>query len=76
MSVLSIAPYFPFRRIKITDQTVTSDVTGTHIQAEPDKRFQPICHGCGQCDVNYHPRCFMHNYDIEPENIPTTTSYP
>ncbi len=48
MSVLSIAPYFPFRRIKITDQTVTSDVTGTHIQAEPDKRFQPICHGCGQ----------------------------
>ena len=48
MSVLSIAPYFPFRRIKIVDQTVTPEATGAHIQVEPDKRFQPICQGCGQ----------------------------
>jgi len=48
MSVLSIAPYFPFRRIKIIDQTVTPEATGAHIQVEPDKRFQPICQGCGQ----------------------------
>ncbi len=48
MSVLSIAPFFPFRRIKIINQTVTPDATGAHIQAEPDKRFQPICQGCGQ----------------------------
>ncbi len=48
MSVPTIAPYFPFRRIRIVNQTVTSEATGAHIQVQPDKRFQPICHGCGQ----------------------------
>ena len=48
MSVASIAPYFPFRRIRIVGQTVASDATGAHIQAEPDKRFHPICQQCGQ----------------------------
>ncbi len=48
MSVLSIAPYFPFRRIKIIGQTVTPDAAGAHIHVEPDKRFQPICQVCGQ----------------------------
>ena len=48
MSKLSIASYFPFRRIKIIKQTVTPEATGTYIQVQPDKRFQPICHGCGQ----------------------------
>lgn len=46
MSVPTIASYFPFRRIKIINQTVSEDVTSAHIQAIPDKRFQPICHGC------------------------------
>jgi transposase len=48
MSIPSIAPYFPFRRIKIVDQTVTPEATGAHIQVEPDRRFQPICQRCGQ----------------------------
>lgn len=47
MSVPSIAPYFPFRRIKIISQTVTPDATGAHIQVKPDQRFQPICQSCG-----------------------------
>ena len=54
MSVLSIAPYFPFRRIKIDDQTVTPEATGAHIHVEPDKRFQPICQGCGQRASGVH----------------------
>ena len=54
MSVLSIAPYFPFRRIKIVDQTVTPEATRAHIHVEPDKRFQPICHGCGQRVCGVH----------------------
>jgi transposase len=54
MSVLSIAPYFPFRRIKIIDQTVTPEATGAHIHVEPDKRFQPICQGCGQRACGVH----------------------
>jgi len=54
MSKLSIASYFPFRRIKIVKQTVTPEATGTHIQVQPDKRFQPICHGCGQKASGVH----------------------
>ena len=54
MSELSIASYFPFRRIKIVKQTVTPEATGTYIQVQPDKRFQPICHGCGQRASGVH----------------------
>lgn len=48
MSGLSIAAYFPFRRIKIVNQSVLPNATEARIQAQPDKRFQPVCHGCGQ----------------------------
>ncbi len=54
MSKLSIASYFPFRRTKIVKQTVTPEATGTHIQVQPDKRFQPICQGCGQKASGVH----------------------
>ena len=54
MSVLSIAPYFPFRRIKIVEQTVTPGATEAYILAEPDKRFRPICQRCGQLASGVH----------------------
>ena len=54
MSVPSIAPYFPFRRIKIISQSVNSQATVAHIQVKPDKRFQPICHECGQPAAGVH----------------------
>lgn len=54
MSESSIAPYFPFRRIKILDQTVTSEAAEAHIQAQPDKRFQPICQACGHRASGIH----------------------
>ena len=44
MSVLSIAEYFHFRRIKIVNQTASPQAAQTHIHARPDKRFQPVCH--------------------------------
>ena len=47
MSKPTIAPYFPFRRIKIINQSVTADACTAHIQMQSDKRFGPICHGCG-----------------------------
>jgi transposase len=46
MSVPTIAPYFPFRRIKIVNQSLLPDISEARILAEPDKRFQPICHCC------------------------------
>ena len=54
MSVPTIASYFPFRRIKIFSQSVLSDASESRIQAQPDKRFQPICHGCGQKACGVH----------------------
>ena len=54
MSVVSITPYFPFRRVNIVEQMVTPGATEAHILAEPDKRFRPICQGCGQLALGVH----------------------
>jgi transposase len=54
MSVVSIAPYFPFRRVNIIEQTVTPGATEAHILAEPDKRFRPICQSCGHVASGVH----------------------
>ena len=54
MSVPTIAPYFPFRRIKIINQSVTAQADTAHIQVQPDKRFTPICQGCGCAETSIH----------------------
>ena len=54
MSGVSIAPYFPFRRIKIVNQSVLADASEARIQVKPDKRFHPICHFCGQKAAGVH----------------------
>jgi len=54
MSGLSIAPYFPFRRIKIVHQEVMADVSEAHISVEPDRRYRPLCHRCGQRASGVH----------------------
>jgi transposase len=54
MSGVSIAPYFPFRRIKIIDQSVLPPAVEARIQVKPDRRFQPICHFCGQKAAGVH----------------------
>lgn len=47
MSELTIASYFPFRRIKIINQCVDSDATKASIEILPHKGFKPVCHQCG-----------------------------
>ncbi len=49
MSSLSIAPYFPFARVKVVRQNVHLDLEtpGTLVYLEPDLRFRPLCHDCG-----------------------------
>ena len=54
MSELSIAPYFPFRRIKIVKQTVNKIASKAVINTVPDKRFKPVCHVCGQKMPSVH----------------------
>lgn len=50
MSTLSIAPYFPFARVKLTGQSVYLEhiVPAAMIHLEPDQRFRPLCHECGR----------------------------
>ena len=48
MSVPTIAPYFPFRRIKIVKQTILSGLNKAYIHTESDKRFHPVCYRCGE----------------------------
>ena len=54
MSALTIASYFPFRRIKIINQQVLPDASEARIFAQPDKRFLPICQCCGQKASGIH----------------------
>lgn len=54
MSELSIAPYFPFRRIKIIKQVVDKATSRAFITVVPDKRFRPVCHLCGQKVSSVH----------------------
>jgi len=54
MSELSIAPYFPFRRIKIVKQGVDETASKAFITIVPDKRFHPVCHLCGQKVSSVH----------------------
>jgi transposase len=50
MSGLSIAPYFPFARMKVVRQSVhlESAPGGATLHLAPDQRFRPLCHDCGR----------------------------
>ncbi len=50
MSSLTIAPYFPFARMKVVGQDVHVHLEkpGTLVYLEPDLRFHPLCHACGR----------------------------
>jgi len=54
MSSISIAPYFPFCRIRIVDQFVYPQAHEAWIKIVPDLRYQPICHVCGQKAQKVH----------------------
>ena len=57
MSSFSIARYFPFRRVKITQQNVHhEDARSALIKLEPDERYRPLCHGCGSPAATVHSR--------------------
>ena len=65
MSGLSIAPYFPFRRIKIIQQHVSTDVSTAQIIFEPDKRFHPICHRCKEKASGVHSHAHRKIRDLD-----------
>ncbi len=55
MSSLSISNYFPFMRVKITEQSVYSEESPSSIiKLSPDKRYKPLCHECGSEAATVH----------------------
>jgi len=54
MSNLSIAAYFPFRRVKITKQTVPGDAESAMICLQQDLRYRPLCHNCQTSALTVH----------------------
>lgn len=47
MSAPSIAPFLPFRRVRIGDQRVQADPAFAVVGLESDRRFVPRCAQCG-----------------------------
>lgn len=55
MSSFSIIPYFPFMRVKITEQTVHREMSDSAlIRMVPDLRYRPLCHACGSPAATVH----------------------
>jgi transposase len=50
MSALTIAPYLPFRRVRLMEQTLVQGIEGCSsviIELAPDRRYAPLCSACG-----------------------------
>ena len=54
MSGCSIAPYFPWRRMKLAYQSVREEFGSALVRLEPDERYRPRCHACGQAARTVH----------------------
>lgn len=48
MSELSVTPYFPFRRVVLTRQSVEQEGKTAWLETRGDQRFRPICSACGK----------------------------
>jgi len=54
MSGRSIAPFFPWRRMKVAYQSVPEGSRSALVRLEPDQRYRPRCHACGQLAQTVH----------------------
>ena len=70
MSDLSIAAYFPFTRMKIIDQNIHDQAQSAMILLSPDRRYQPLCHVCGQRAATVHSQ--GHHRIIRDLNLAST----
>ncbi len=71
MSKLSIVDYFPFPRAKVVDQNVSQQVRVTIIRVEPNKRFTPRCHVCGEDGDSVHS---IHSRQVRDLDVASMSS--
>ena len=54
MSNLSITAYFPFMRVKITQQNIHQEAESAMIYLKQDLRYRPLCHNCQKPALTVH----------------------
>ncbi len=54
MSEHSIAPYFPWCRMKLAYQNVNQEPRSALVRLEPDQRYRPLCHSCRRAARTVH----------------------
>ena len=73
MSRCSIAPYFPWRRMKVAHQSVSAESRSTLISLEPNKRHHPTCYICERPAQAVHsanlPCICSERQNQHPDNI-------
>jgi len=47
MSAVSIAAYYPWSRVVILGQSVSTEADLAVLDVRPDQRFKPLCSRCG-----------------------------
>jgi len=72
MSMLSIAPFFPFCRARLTELIRNPQLFIAALVVTPDQRFTPVCSHCGKTVSAVHsqhykiirdlPMCQTHIY--------------
>lgn len=56
MSGTSVAKYFPWSRVKVVAQNVNVEPRSALVRLEPNRRYRPLCHDCGQPARTVHSR--------------------
>lgn len=66
MSDLSVAAYFPWRRVKVVEQNVNFEPRSALIRIKPNYRYRARCYACQQParTVHSHARRFVRDMDF------------
>ena len=77
MSSLSIADYFPWRRVKLVHQNVNTEPASALIRIEPDRRFRAACHACGgpARTIHSHARKFVRDLSFGQHEMTLQIEY-
>lgn len=77
MSSLSIADYFPWRRVKIVHQNVNAEPATALVRIEPDRRFRAACHACGgpARTIHSHARKFVRDLSFGQHEMTLQIEY-
>ena len=65
MPSLSIVPYLPFGRVRITNQELIPGMESAVISVVPDRRCAPVCSGCEESVRSLHSKSMRWVRDLK-----------